>query len=179
MNPLELMLHPVRLRIVHAMSDGRPRTTAELMERLPDVSKATMYRQVGVLADNEVLTVEREQRVHSVLERRYRLSQSSTVIAADLLATMTTDDHRRLFGVAMATLMAEFNAYLDRPDSDPVADRVSYLQATLWLSPEELSGFFDEVRAALRSRMDNAPSAERKPYLVSPVLFPVPGEPED
>ena len=38
MDPVELLLHPVRLRIVHALSGGRVLTTAELGARLPDVA---------------------------------------------------------------------------------------------------------------------------------------------
>ena len=40
MNTLELLLHPVRVRIVHAMSGGLTRTTSDLLARLPDVSNA-------------------------------------------------------------------------------------------------------------------------------------------
>ena len=34
LDPVELLLHPVRLRIVHALSGGRTVTTAELCARL-------------------------------------------------------------------------------------------------------------------------------------------------
>ena len=37
----------------------------------------------------------------------------------------------------MATLLAEFNAYLDRDHADPTADAVGYRQHALWLSPDE------------------------------------------
>ncbi|NUP32350.1 MAG: helix-turn-helix domain-containing protein, partial [Streptomycetaceae bacterium] len=47
MNVADLLLHPVRLRIVHAVSGGRELTTTQLCERLPDVSKVTVYRQVA------------------------------------------------------------------------------------------------------------------------------------
>jgi hypothetical protein len=39
--------------------------------------------------------------------------------------------HRRGFAAAMAALIAEFNAYLDRDGADPAADSVSYRQGTL------------------------------------------------
>ena len=41
-----LLLHPVRLRIVQAFLGGRRLTTAQLRTALPDVSPATLYRQV-------------------------------------------------------------------------------------------------------------------------------------
>ncbi len=62
MNTLDLILHPVRLRIVHAMSGGRTRTTSELCTSLPDVPRTTLYRHVGLLAEAGVLEVVGEQR---------------------------------------------------------------------------------------------------------------------
>jgi DNA-binding transcriptional ArsR family regulator len=50
-NTLDLLLHPIRLRIVHAMSGGRTRTTSELSTHLADVPKTTVYRHVGLLTE--------------------------------------------------------------------------------------------------------------------------------
>ncbi|MFR9779961.1 hypothetical protein ACL02O_28380 [Micromonospora sp. MS34] len=41
------------------------------------------------------------------------------MIDADAAAAMTLEDHRRGFAAAMAVLIAEFNAYLDRDGTDP------------------------------------------------------------
>ncbi|GAA4229115.1 DNA-binding transcriptional ArsR family regulator [Streptosporangium album] len=78
MDTLELFAHPVRLRIVHAMSGGRILTTSQLCARMPEVTKATMYRHVGLLADAGILAVDGEQRVRGAVERRYRLLARST-----------------------------------------------------------------------------------------------------
>lgn len=176
MDTLDLLLHPVRLRIVHAMSGGRVRTTSDLCADLPDVPKTTVYRHVGLLAEAGVLEVEGEQRVHGAVERRYRLHRTRALIARDMAASMSLDDHRRAFAAAMATLLAEFNTYLDEEYADPTADSVGYTQLPLWLSQDELAELIDEIRSALVSRRDNEPGPDRSPYLASPILFPL-GEP--
>src|SRR3954452_14580347 len=137
MDTVDLLLHPVRLRVVHAMSGGRTLTTAQLCELLPDVSKATVYRHVGLLAEGGLLEVESEQRVRGAVERRYRLRRERAVIDAGTAASATGEDHRRVFAVAMAPLLAEFNAYLDRDHADPTGDEVGYRQHALWLSRAE------------------------------------------
>jgi DNA-binding transcriptional ArsR family regulator len=168
----DLLLHPLRLRIVHALSGGRELTITELRTRMPDVSKVTMYRQVALLAEGGFLEVAGEQRVRGAVERRYRLCQDRPVIDADAAAAMTLEDHRRGFAAAMAVLIAEFNAYLDRDGADPAADGVSYRQGLLWLSPAELAELTREVLAALRDPAANKPAPGRIPYLLSPILFP-------
>ena len=49
MEILELLLHPIRIRIVNAFSGDRSRTTSQVCARLPDVSQATVYRHVALL----------------------------------------------------------------------------------------------------------------------------------
>ncbi|MER7849255.1 hypothetical protein ABTZ03_35550 [Kitasatospora sp. NPDC096077] len=85
---------------------------------------------------------------------------------------MTPDDHRRGFAAAMAVLIAEFNAYLDREGADPVADGVSYRQGTLWLSPEEFGRMTGDLLAVLGPYLANEPTPGRRPCLLSPIRFP-------
>jgi DNA-binding transcriptional ArsR family regulator len=172
MDPADLLLHPVRLRVVHALSGGRELTTTELCARLPEVSKVTVYRQVAVLVEGGFLEVAGEHRVRGAVERRYRLRQDRPVIDADTAAAMTPEDHRRGFATAMAVLIAEFNAYLDREGADPVTDGVSYRQGTLWLSPDELAELTRTMLGVLRDSTANGPAPGRAPYLLSPILFP-------
>jgi DNA-binding transcriptional ArsR family regulator len=179
-NAVELLLHPVRLRIVHALAGGRELTTTQLCARLPDVSKVTVYRQVAPLVEGGFLEVAGEQRVRGAVERRYRLRQDRPVIDAEAAAAMTQEDHRRAFAAAMAVLIAEFSAYLDRDGVDPTADGVSYRQAVLWLSPDELAEMARKMLRVMRSSVANKPTPGRAPYLLSPILFPTarPLEPE-
>src|SRR4051812_8672779 len=115
MDILDLIAHPVRLRIVHALSGGRTLTTRELCARMPDVAKASAYRHVGLLADAGILEVEAEQRIRGAVERRYRLRRERAVIDAKTAASLSPEQHRRGFAAAMASLIGEFNAYLDQP----------------------------------------------------------------
>ena len=170
---LDLLLHPVRLRIMHAMSGGRVLTTSDLCARLPDVPKTSVYRHVGLLAEAGVLEVAGEQRVHGAVERRYPLHRARAVIDEETAASMTLDDHRQAFAAAMATLLAEFNTYLGQEHADPFADSVGYIQVPLWLSEDELAGLINEVRSALMARRDNEATPDRSPYLASPILFPL------
>ncbi len=172
METLDLLLHPVRLRIVYALSGGRVRTTADLCASLPDVPKTTVYRHVGLLAEAGVLEVADEQRVRGAVERHYRLRRDRTVIDPDAGASMSLDDHRHGFAAAMAALHAEFNAYLDRPGADPFADQISYRQGILWLSEDEITEMAGEVRAVFAARAGNEPAPGRRPRLMSLIEFP-------
>ncbi|WP_262286648.1 hypothetical protein [Micromonospora sp. MA102] len=79
------------------------------------------------------LEVADERRVRGAVERRYRLRQDRAVIDPAVMELLSADDHRRAFATAMAALLAEFDAYLDRENADPATDLVGYRQHALWL----------------------------------------------
>ncbi|MEU0885907.1 helix-turn-helix domain-containing protein [Lentzea sp. NPDC005914] len=169
---LELLLHPVRLRIVYALSGDSVRTTAEICERLSDVPKTSVYRHVGLLLEGGVLEVVEEKRVRGAVERHYRLRQDRVTIAPEEGRRMSLDDHRAGFATAMAALLAEFNAYLDRPGAMPFDDAVAYRQGVLWLNDEETGELLEDLRAAFVKRAANRPGDGRRPRLMSLIQFP-------
>ncbi|MBB5915912.1 DNA-binding transcriptional ArsR family regulator [Nocardia transvalensis] len=179
MDATDLLLHPVRLRIVHALSGGRLRTASELCEHLTDVPRTSIYRHLGLLVDGGMVEVGDERRVRGAVERSYRLRADRRTIAPEEGGAMTTDAHRRGFAAAMAVLIAEFNAYLDRPGAEPFTDSVSYRQGTLWLSPDELAGMLEGLRELVAPLVANGPGEGRRPYLISPILFPGGDSPDE
>jgi hypothetical protein len=86
---------------------------------------------------------------------------------------MTLDEHRNAFAAAMAALVAEFNTYLDRANADPTEDKVGYRQIPLWLSKDEIAELISAVQGTVIAKMGNQPAAERRLYLLSPILFPI------
>jgi len=53
----DLLLHPVRLRIVQAFLGDRALTTTELRAELPDVPQASLYRNIARLVGAGVLSI--------------------------------------------------------------------------------------------------------------------------
>lgn len=172
MDTVKLLLHPVRLRIVLAMSGGRAYTAAQLLARMPDVSKATMYRQIALLFDGGILEVDSEQKVGGTVERCYRLHESRAVISTEAVASASLEDYRIAFTTSMTAMLGEFNAYLDRGHADPGADGVGFRQHSIWLTENERNELMNVMRKAIMPFLKNEPEPGRRQHLLSPILFP-------
>jgi hypothetical protein len=168
----ELLLHPVRLRVVQAFLGDRVLTTAALHDLLPDVPVASLYRHVGILADAGLLAVAGERRVRGTVERSYRLVVEAASVSPVEAGGMTAEDHARAFTTFIAALLADFGRYLERGDVDPGRDGVGYRQAALWLDDEEFGAFLADLRAVVGKRMALPPGGQRRRRLVSTVLLP-------
>ena len=173
MDDLDLLLHPVRIRIVHALGGGATLTTSELCARLLDLAQATIYRHVRLLADHGLIRVVGERRVRGAIERRYRLNTEAARVDEHEALRMSIDDHRRAFAAAVAVLLAEFNGYLNHAGSHPSNDLVGYRQIPVWMSESELRELIHEVSSAIQRLANNPRADDRRPYLISPIVFPV------
>jgi DNA-binding transcriptional ArsR family regulator len=172
MAPADLLLHPVRMRILQALFDTDPLTTAQLRDRLPDIAAATMYRHIALLTEGGVLEVVDEKRVRGTVERSYRVSSEQAVVDPAARAAMTHDDHQRAFTTFAASLMNDFGRYLTHSNADPHADGVVYRQAAVWLTEEEFTAMVEEIEHAVVSRMGNARDDTRTRRVVSLVVVP-------
>lgn len=72
----------------------------------------------------------------------------------------------------VAALLAEFHAYLERDDANPLEDLVSYRQFSLWLSNDEKVAFLEDMVALIRPRLEHLPAPRRRQHMLSTILFP-------
>jgi Helix-turn-helix domain len=167
----DLLLHPVRLRIVQAFLGERALTTSELSAELSDISQASLYRQVARLVNAGVLQVVSERRVRGALERTYMLRLAAASIGPDEVASMSAEDHRQAFMVFVAGLLADADRYLRRPDIDPLRDGVTYRLAGLWLDDGEYAALLRDLVTVLHPRVANAPRKGRRRRILATVLL--------
>ena len=168
----DLLLHPVRLRIVQAFLGDRALTTSELSAELSDISTASLYRHVGRLVDAGVLAVVAERRVRGAVERTYVLRLTAATVGLDQLATMTADDHRQAFMGFVAGLLGDFDRYVARGDIDFVRDGVSYSMGGYWLDDAEFADLLRDLTRVLQPRLTNAPGPGRKRRVLASVMLP-------
>ena len=172
MTSADLLLHPVRLRIVQAFLGDRALTTTELRSELPDVPAASLYRHVARLVNAGVLGVVSERRVRGAVERTYILRVAAANIGVGEFEKMTVDEHRQAFTAFVAGLLGDYDRYLARGDIDPVRDGVSHNLAAMWLDDDELSELRRDIARIFGPRLANAPGPGRKRRILGSVLLP-------
>ncbi|SDK60055.1 helix-turn-helix domain-containing protein [Nonomuraea jiangxiensis] len=168
----DLLLHPVRLRIVQAFLGDRALTTSALAAELADVAPATLYRQVARLADAGVLQVVAQRQVRGAVERTYVLRSSAALVTPDQVATMSADDMRQAFMAFVAGLLGDVDRYLAREDPDPVRDGATFRLAGLWLDDAEFAALLRELMRVLQPAAANPPRPGRKRRILATVLLP-------
>ena len=173
MRPTEILLHPVRLRVVHAFLGGRSLTTADLRRELPEVPTATLYRQVAALVEGGVLETVAERPVRGAVERTYRLAADAPVaVGAEDAQGMSRRDHEQAFLTFALGLVADHDRYVAGEDVDLARDQVGYRRAALNLSDEETARLVADLRAAVAPYRELPPAPGRRRRILATVILP-------
>lgn len=173
----DLVLHPVRLRVIQALV-GRELTTADIARELPDVPPASLYRHLRRLADGGVVAVAAERRVRGATQRTYTVAPGAALIGRADLAGLTRADHMRLFAAFVGAVLAGFQRYLDRGEPDLLTDGVVYRQMPLYLDGAEYEALVAGVGELIDGAMAHEPGPGRRAFRLTTILIPEPGPPE-
>lgn len=173
----DLILHPVRMRIVLTMV-GRTdaMTVQDMAGLLPDIPPATLYRHVKKLQQGGILVAADERPVRGAVEISYRLPVANAQLTMEDFAATTNEDHARYFLTFLMGLLRNFETYLTHHArvgvQDFVRDGVGYRQVPLHLSDEEFEAFRTELQSVFLKFIGNQPSPERRRRLFSSIVMP-------
>jgi len=175
----DLLLHPVRLRIVKAFLGERALTTKQLTAELADVPAGSIYRHVARLTEAGVLQVVSERRVRATVERTYALRIYAAQIQPDEFAAMTLDDHTDAFLAYVAGLLGDFDRYVASRPAHPVSDGAGYRVAAMWLTDAELADYLRDLAAISQPRLAHPPGEHRRRRILYTILLPAPESQDD
>jgi len=173
MSKVDLIMHPVRIRVITTLA-GRELTVAQIAAQLPDVAQATLYRHINALAEGGVLTVIAENPIRGTVEKVYALTDGDPghLGPADMRG-LSKDDHMRMFTVFIATLTAQFNAYLEsREQVDVVADGLGYNTVPIYLTDADVLAMSEALNDVLLPYLQQGPGEGRQRRLFTTVIMP-------
>jgi hypothetical protein len=169
----DLLLHPVRLRIVKAFLGDRALTTSQLAAELPDVPPGSLYRHVARLVRAGVLQVVAERRVRGAVERTYTLRPVAAQIQPGEARAMSRDEHSQAFLAYVAGMLADVDSYLATNPPNPAAE-AGYRAGALWLTDDEFASLLHDLSQVFQPRLANPPGEGRRRRLMYTVYLPAP-----
>jgi DNA-binding transcriptional ArsR family regulator len=172
----DLILHPIRMRILMALADEK-KTAQQLADELRDVPQATLYRHVNRLAKAGVIQVVEQRQVRGSIERVYALQEGMSRLSGEDAANFSKDDHMRIFIAFVASLLDDFSRFLQHAEKvDLAAEGIGFQKFPLELSDEEVRLLGTKINTALEEYLHNQPGQGRRRRILSFTIMPDPSE---
>jgi DNA-binding transcriptional ArsR family regulator len=170
---LDLILHPVRMRILQMVGLERL-TTQQISTALPDVPTSSIYRHLKLLLDAGFIRVAETRQVRGIEEKVYAQAVSPRISDPADMANLTPEEHLRYFTSYVTTLIQGFADYLALHDApDLIADRVGYSEASFYATPEEMDAMGAALNQVLLAVAQNPPGEGRQLRKLSIITHPL------
>ncbi len=174
----ELMLHPIRLQILTAISTYQM-AAKEIAELLPDIPLTTLYRHINLLLEGGLIRVVEEKPVRGTIEHIYALDAPPSLKSEDLRG-ITKEECEQSFTMYLSTLMSDARQYLNsKPDNieiNPIEDGVEINKAQFYLNDEEYKSMNAKILSLMLEASTNQPGTGRKRRVFSYVFIPLGGD---
>ncbi len=167
----DLLMHPVRMRIVEAFLGDRKLTTADLRAELPEVPPASLYRHLAQLIDAGVLDVVSERKVRGTVERTY-VKHGVQSVSRDELARMSREDLRRAFLSYVIALLADIDRYLERGDVELRRGGATFRIAAMWLNDNEFTELTARFVELLQPYLRRPATPDRTRRVLRTIVLP-------
>ncbi|MGD8191367.1 helix-turn-helix domain-containing protein [Brevibacillus ginsengisoli] len=168
----ELLLHPVRMKIIQSLLGGHKLTAADMLKLQKDIPQATLYRHLNKLVEANLIHIHEQKQVRGAVEKIYSLTSENMVLSQADLAHVSKEDHMKYFTTFLFGLMDDFSAYLKQDVIDLEKDGVGYRQIGLYLSDEEFRDFAVEISSVFRKFIGNQPNEKRVKRIFSTIVIP-------
>lgn len=170
MSDLELIIHPIRSRIIRLLAK-RELTTEQIGKLLSDIPQATLYRNIKKLYDNQVIRITKEEKVRGTVRKTYTLDKSKASFTPEQLASMQKDELIAMVTNFTALLLSDFNEYLDNKHNSEPYDDFKILQRTVYLTKDDYKQVLTDIDQLLES-YTNKISQESRLYQYTDFLLP-------
>lgn len=168
----DLILHPIRMRIIQALFPEGNRTTLQLAERLSDVPQATLYRHLNTLLKAGLIQVAEERKIRGTTEKTYALTKNAADLTPDDVTEKSSDQHMELFMKFVASMIGAYGKYVGQPSYDLYQDGISFRQAQLYLDDEEYKAMLAEIRAQMNKHAGNKPGEGKRLRNIWTIIVP-------
>jgi DNA-binding transcriptional ArsR family regulator len=139
----EIMLNPVRMRIVQQLAVRQSVTASELCAIISDVPRTTMYRHIGILLDSGIISVVSEKKVRGSLERTLALN------VAEISRHNTIENAAQNALAFLMNIYTRLHSYFSKEKPDPGRDKIFLNSTVMMLDDGEFDQFLSELRDLL------------------------------
>jgi DNA-binding transcriptional ArsR family regulator len=173
-----LILHPVRMRIMKVLVGNRKLTVQEIGQYLSDVPQATLYRHLNKLVKGGIIECVAHNQVRGTVEKVYALSSNSGITPQEFMES-SSEEKLEVFIQFVNGLINDFGNYVEQENIDLLKDGLSFRQVDLHLNDQEFMDFTNGLRTIFQQYIQNTPGGGRKKRTIATIMIPDAGKGAD
>ena len=143
MDKAEVLLHPVRMKIVRTLMGYNKEglTPLDMVKIIQNVSQATLYRHIQKLADANIIRVLKEEKVRAVTEKYYVVNIEETSISPQEWEAYSIEEKLDYFFYFQIALFNQYQTYLNNIKKEDIKDSSTLSVVDIQLDDQAFQDF--------------------------------------
>ncbi|MDM5247244.1 MULTISPECIES: transcriptional regulator [unclassified Lysinibacillus] len=160
-NKAEVLMHPVRMKILQALNKEEGLSTLEMISVIKDVPQATLYRHIQILVDENIIKIVKERKVRSVTEKFYALNEGAAKLSKEDWTQLTIKQKLNYVSYYQLALLSQYQNYLNSLDEkESTEDFATFSLLDLTLTNDQFMNFENELNDLVTKYYNMADSTE-------------------
>ncbi|MEY9970530.1 DNA-binding transcriptional ArsR family regulator [Lysinibacillus sp. RC46] len=162
-NKAEVLMHPVRMKILQALMHDKEEglSTLEMISIIKDVPQATLYRHIQILMDENIIKIVKERKVRSVTEKFYALNEGAEKLSQEDWTQLTIKQKLNYVSNYQLALLSQYQNYLNSLDEEErLADLATFSFIDLTLTTNQFMSFENELNDLILKYYNMADSSK-------------------
>lgn len=164
MDFLKLLSNSTRMRIMQYLQAHGDVTSRQISDFLSDVPVPTLYRHINYLIDVGLVTIKEERKVRGSLERLLSINHSKLNESGDISDTAYQ---------FLMDIYIKFYNYNQKPDNDPVKDKLMLRTITLNLNDSDMDAMLYDIKLVLERYVNITKNSKDKLRSISIISAPL------
>ncbi len=172
MKMLSELLNPVRMKVIQVISEKGSATPKEIIEAVPGIPVASLYRHIKKLLEIGVLEIVSETPIRGTVEKTYKVRLEPFKAIEELVSSGDRNAHYDLFYTFAMSMIVDFSRYISTPTYDMVKDRVGFRSYPITMTDERCDDFLKDFSELLIKYLNTSEKSEGRLRKFSFALLP-------
>ncbi|KPI53277.1 hypothetical protein Q3304_10240 [Clostridioides sp. GD02377] len=169
---MDCFVNPTKCKLVLEIFSNNRTTAKQLGEKFQDISKATLYRYLNKMLEDDIIKVVEEHKIRGTVEKVYAMKLDIADDVKTIINENSGEEYAQLFTQYMMVFLKEFYEYAKREEKDILKDGSGFSVCPVYASVDEITEASKKIASILEPLRNNSNGEGRKMHSIGLIITP-------
>ncbi|MBY2475583.1 hypothetical protein KWV16_01735 [Clostridioides difficile] len=169
---MDCFVNPTKCKLLLEIFSNNRTTAKQLGEKFQDISKATLYRYLNKMLEDDIIKVIEENKIRGTVEKVYAMKLDIADDVKNIINENSGDAYAQLFTQYMMVFLKEFYEYAEKGEKDILKDGSGFSVCPVYASVDEIVEANEKIASILEPLKNNLHGEGRRLHSVGLIITP-------
>ncbi|MCC0682871.1 hypothetical protein [Clostridioides sp. ZZV14-6345] len=169
---MDCFVNQIKCKLILEIFSNSRTTAKQLGEKFQDISKATLYRYLNKMLEDDIIKVVEENKIRGTVEKVYAMKLDIANDVNKIIDENSGEEYAQLFTQYMMGFLREFYEYAERKEKDIIKDGLGFSVCPVYASIDEIVEASKKIASILEPLKNNSQEKGRRMHSIGLIITP-------